>query len=117
MPYAKYISDEEGFDTQHGVKGLEFARVMVLLDDSEARGFLYSYNKLLGVEPPSTTDLKNEGEGKDTSISRTRRLLYVACTRAEEGLAVLVYTTDPAKVRDHVVAQGWFEPGEIVTIS
>ncbi len=116
IPYAKYVADDETFDTHHGVKGLEFKRVMVLRDDSEARGFMYSYDKLLGVEAPSDTDIKNEREGKDTAIARTRRLLYVTCTRAEDSLAVLVYTRDPAKVRDHVTAQGWFETDEIVTL-
>ena len=51
--YKKYVTDAIGFDTHHGVKGLEFKRVMVLLDDSESRGFMYSYEKLLGVVPPS----------------------------------------------------------------
>jgi DNA helicase II / ATP-dependent DNA helicase PcrA len=116
IPYVKYVSEEETFDTHHGVKGLEFKRVIVLLDDSEARGFMYSYDKLLGVEAPSAADLKNEREGRDTAIARTRRLLYVTCTRAEESLAILVYSTNPSKVRDHVVAQGWFEMGEIVLL-
>jgi DNA helicase II / ATP-dependent DNA helicase PcrA len=50
-PYARYIADDQTFDTHHGVKGLEFPRVLVLLDDTEARGFMYSYEKLLGVTP------------------------------------------------------------------
>jgi len=112
----RYVGEDEAFDTHQGVKGLEFKRVIVLLDDSEARGFMYSYDKLLGVEAPSATDLKNEREGKDTIIARTRRLLYVTCTRAEESLAVLVYTTNPTKVRDHVVAQGWFGSDESVIL-
>lgn len=116
IPYSKYVSDSQDFDTHHGVKGLEFSRVIVLLDDSEARGFMYSYDKLLGVVPPSANDAKNEREGKDTSTARTRRLLYVTCTRAEKSLAVLVYTSDSNKVRDHVIAQRWFEPDEIVIL-
>ena len=115
-PYAKYVANKGDFDTHHGVKGLEFKRVLVLLDDSEARGFMYSYDKLLGVVEPSATDLKNEREGKDTSIARTRRLMYVTCTRAEDALAVLVYTNDPSKVRDHVVAKGWFSGTEICLV-
>lgn len=116
IPYAKYVSNDETFDTHHGVKGLEFKRVMVLLDDSEARGFMYSYDKLLGVVPPSAVDIKNENDGKDTALARTRRLLYVTCTRAEDSLAVLVYTKDTSRVRDHITAQGWFEADEIVIL-
>lgn len=116
IPYVKYTSEDEAFDTHHGVKGLEFKRVMVLLDDSEARGFMYSYDKLLGVEAPSASDLKNEREGKDTAVARTRRLLYVTCTRAEASLAILVYTTEPTKICNHVIAQKWFEADEIILL-
>ncbi|TGV81827.1 ATP-dependent helicase, partial [Mesorhizobium sp. M2D.F.Ca.ET.145.01.1.1] len=38
-PYAAYVAHEASYDTHQGVKGLEFDRVMVLMDDSEARGF------------------------------------------------------------------------------
>ena len=69
---------------QKFVKGLEFPRVMVIIDDSEAKGFMFSYEKLFGVKNKTQTDKKNEIEGKDTSIFRTKRLFYVACSRAEE---------------------------------
>ena len=44
--YALYVSDNTRFATHQGVKGLEFPRVMVILDDAQARGFLFSYEKL-----------------------------------------------------------------------
>ena len=46
--YALYVSDNTRFATHQGVKGLEFPRVMVILDDAQARGFLFSYEKLFG---------------------------------------------------------------------
>ena len=57
---------------------------------------------------------KNRREGKETSIDRTRRLLYVACSRAQQSLAIIVYTNDPEKIAHHVVKSGWFERNEIV---
>ena len=48
--YALYVSDNTRFATHQGVKGLEFPRVMVILDDAQARGFLFSYEKLFGVK-------------------------------------------------------------------
>jgi DNA helicase-2/ATP-dependent DNA helicase PcrA len=60
--------------------------------------------------------LSNEREGKDTAIARTRRLLYVTCTRAKESLAVLAFTDDPTMVSGHVIAEGWFQQDEIVTL-
>ena len=44
---APYVAHEAPFDTHQGVKGLEFQRVMVLMDDEEARGFRFGYDKLL----------------------------------------------------------------------
>ncbi len=97
--YAVYVSEQSRFATHQGVKGLEYPRVMVVLDDSEARGFLFSYEKLFGAKEKTPTDLKNEKEGKDTSIQRTARLFYVACTRAMESLAVVAYSENPTLVR------------------
>jgi DNA helicase-2/ATP-dependent DNA helicase PcrA len=112
--YVEYISDRSPFGTHQGVKGLQFPRVMVILDDNEARGFMFSYDKLLGAKTPTTTDEKNIQEGKETSLERTRRLFYVTCSRAQESLAVVVYTKEAAKVASYVAGIGWFENDEIV---
>lgn len=114
IAYADYISNNSRFGTHQGVKGLEFPRVMVILDDEEARGFLFSYEKLLGATPPTQTDIKNATEGKDTSIDRTRRLFYVTCSRAEKSLAIVAYTKNPAKIKEYAAAQGWFAEEEII---
>ena len=114
--YAVYVSDQSRFATHQGVKGLEYPRVMVVLDDSEARGFLFSYEKLFGAKEKSPADLKNETEGKDTSIQRTARLFYVACTRAMDSLAVVAYSENPTMVRSTALANGWFTEEEIVML-
>ncbi|MCD6175781.1 MAG: ATP-dependent helicase [Planctomycetes bacterium] len=80
--YVQYISDKSPFGTHQGIKGLQFPRVMVILDDNEARGFMFSYDKLFGAKDPTSTDQKNAREGRETSIDRTRRLFYVTCSRA-----------------------------------
>ena len=114
--YAVYVSDQSRFATHQGVKGLEYPRVMVVLDDSEARGFLFSYEKLFGTKEKTQTDLRNEKEGKDTSIQRTARLFYVACTRAMESLAVVAYSENPTMVQATALANGWFMEEEIVML-
>ena len=101
------------FDTHQGVKGLQFKRVMVILDDAEARGFMFGYGKLLGDKELSATDQKNISERKDSSIDRTRRLLYVTCSRAERSLALVVYAENPEAVKSHVIHKGWFADGEV----
>lgn len=79
--YRRYVSGEASFDTHQGVKGLEFERVMVIINDAEARGFMFGYGKLLGEKAPAASDIKNQQEGRDSSIDRTRRLFYVTCSR------------------------------------
>lgn len=111
--YSAYVTDNTQFATHQGVKGLEFPRVMVIMDDTEAKGFLFSYEKLFGAKSKTETDIKNEREGKDTGIMRTTRLFYVACTRAEKSLAVVAYTDDKNAVRDTAISNGWFSQEEI----
>lgn len=112
--YVEYVSDRSPFGTHQGVKGLQFPRVMVIIDDNEARGFMFSYEKLLRAKALTETDEKNRLEGKDTSIDRTRRLFYVTCSRAQEGLAVIVYTKEADKVASYLSGNGWFDNHEIV---
>lgn len=112
--YAAYVTDQTRYATHQGIKGLEFPRVIVILDDSEAKGFLFSYEKLFGAKSKTETDLKNESEGKDTSLMRTARLFYVACTRAQESLAVIAYTENPEAVKKTALENTWFTEKEIV---
>lgn len=115
--YADYVSGTSPFGTHQGVKGLEFPRVMVVISDEEARGFLFSYEKLFGAKAKSDTDLRNEGAGQETTIDRTRRLFYVTCSRAENSLAIAAYSENPEAVKRQVVASGWFEAEEIEIIN
>lgn len=112
--YNEYVSDNSSFGTHQGVKGLEFPRVLVILDDEDSKGFLFSYEKLFGVKSKTATDIKNENEGKETGIDRTKRLFYVICSRAEESLAIVAYTESPDIVRDFVISEDWFSEEEII---
>lgn len=99
--YAKYVGSKARFDTHQGVKGFEFPRVMVIMDDHEARGFLFKYDKLFG------------GGAEDNQTASTRRLFYVTCSRAERSLALVAYAEKPERVRNQLLANGWFKPEEI----
>ncbi len=88
----------------------------MVLDDEEARGFMFSYEKLLGAKAPTATDIKNVSEGKETSMERTRRLLYVTCSRAQDSLAIVVYTKATGKIADHLKGLKWFEQDEMVEL-
>jgi len=111
--YDEYLDEKSKFATHQGVKGLEFPRVVVIIDDVEARGFMFSYDKLFGAKELTASDKKNEAEGNETGIDRTRRLFYVACSRAEKYLAIVAYTDNPEIVKENALAYGWFEESEI----
>lgn len=106
----------QDLERTRGVKGLEFPRVMLILDDEEARGFLFSYEKLLGTKDLTDRDRSNLAEGKDSSIERTRCLFYVTCSRTEESLAIVAYTKHPEKISNYAIGQGWFSEEEVVVI-
>jgi DNA helicase-2/ATP-dependent DNA helicase PcrA len=113
-PYASYIKGEASFDTHQGVKGREFPRVMVIMDDEEARGFLFSYEKLFGAKRSSRADSDRHAGGEETTVDRTRRLFYVTCSRARESLALVAYSDSPMSVRSHLLNSGWCDEEEIV---
>ena len=112
--YMDYLHEESPFSTQQGIKGLEFDRVLVILDDKEARGYAFSYEELFNDQP--TPALSGKSHEKDTSkrLARTRRLFYVTCTRAKKSLAVVAYSKNPAKTGEMAIKKGWFSEGEIV---
>lgn len=111
--YDDYVNQRTRFDTHQGVKGLEFERVMVIIDDSESKGFMFSYDKLFGVKDLSETDIRHIEAGEESSIDRTKRLFYVTCTRAKSSLAVVMYTDEPEKVKATVIKKEWFDNEEI----
>lgn len=113
LAYQTYISERSPFWTQQGIKGAEFERVLVVLDDAESTHFQFSYEKYLGLKDLSDTDLKNIGEGKESVVDRTRRLFYVSCTRALKDLVVVLFTTDPEQAEAHVRKLDLFE-GEAI---
>lgn len=115
--YSLYVRGQSQFGTHQGVKGLEFPRVLVVINDDEARGFLFAYDKFFGTKEKSKTDLENEAAGRETGSDRTRRLFYVTCSRAEKSLAIVYYSPDPALAGDAIRQYGWFEQGEVELIN
>ena len=99
--YVKYVSGLAPFDTHQGVKGREFPRVMVIMDDNEARGFTFKFDKLFG-----------SADVGDKTVEATKRLLYVTCSRAEKSLVLIGYTGNPSQIRNNVLRDGWFSDEE-----
>ena len=114
--YVEYIEGNAIFDTHQGVKGLQFDRVMVVIDDVQAQGTTFNYGKLFGTVPKSKTDIENEQKGKESTIDRTRRLLYVTCSRAIDSLAIVFYSDSVETDAHQIESSEWFLPGEVVRI-
>lgn len=106
--YYDYVDQNSPFSTQQGIKGAEFERVLVVLDDDEGTHVQFSYDKYLGIKALSDRDETNKREGKETTVERTRRLFYVCCTRAMKDLIVVLFTSDVAVGQRQITALGLF---------
>lgn len=115
--YRQYIEEESPYSTQHGTKGSEFDKVVVILDDDEGRYWLYSFEKYLGIKPLSQSDETNIQEGTETVVDRTRRLFYVCVSRAVTSLAVLLFTDDVDKGVNALESSGVHAGASILTLN
>ncbi|MGH8436077.1 MAG: UvrD-helicase domain-containing protein [Pseudomonas sp.] len=107
--YAGYIANNTAYSTQHGVKGEEYEKVMVVYDDVEAAWNQYSFNKVL---TPLTA-----GEPTERQRSLTQKLAYVSFSRATEDLRVLMFTTDPEGARAELINSKLLEPDQIRVVT
>lgn len=114
--YRTYLAGSSVLATHQVVKGSEFLHVMVVMDDKLAGGNQISYDKIFGGVQLSKSDWDNVGKGKETTIDRTLRLLYVTCSRAQESLALVLWSSDPAAALNRIKASDWFSDGEFVAI-
>lgn len=113
--YRNYTQQLSPFSTHQGIKGAEFERVLVVLDDDEGTHVQFSYDKFFGVKAPLARDQANMRDGKETAVERTRRLFYVCCTRALSDLVVVYFTTDPVLAEQKVLASDSFPNNNVLT--
>jgi DNA helicase-2/ATP-dependent DNA helicase PcrA len=111
--YSAYLGGEAELATHQVVKGSEFKRVMVVMDDGDAAGNMISYDKLIGGSALGKGDLENVDAGNETTIDRSLRLLYVTCSRAEESLALVLWAKDPDAALSAIKKSNWFVESEI----
>ncbi len=116
-PYVVYVADESPFSTQQGVKGAEFDRVLVVLDDEEGTHNQFSYEKYFGIKPLSRDDERALEAGREIGIHRTRRLFYVCCTRARLDLAVVFFVQEPDVAIATIRAMAIFKDENIHTVA
>lgn len=104
--YRDFVFGETPFSTQHGVKGDEFPKVLVVYDDTEANWNQYSFSKLL-VPQASGSD------PTDGQRSRSTKLAYVCFSRAQVDLKIVLFTTSPATAKSELVDAGLFSADQI----
>ncbi|MBR7781862.1 UvrD-helicase domain-containing protein [Undibacterium luofuense] len=114
--YRTYLAGNSVLATHQVVKGSEFPHVMVVMDDKLAGGNQISYDKIFGGVQPSKSDLENLEKGKETTIDRSLRLLYVTCSRAMESLSLVLWSSDPAAALRRIKDSDWFADGEFIVI-
>ena len=115
--YRRYLAGNSELATHQVVKGSEFTHVMVVMDDEQSGGNQISYDKLFGATKLGDRDLENVQTGKETTIDRSLRLLYVTCSRARETLALVLWADNPTEALKFARHDsGWFSEGEVLEI-
>lgn len=116
--YRRYLAGNSELATHQVVKGSEFTHVMVVMDDDQSGGNQISYDKLFGATELGERDLDNVRAGKETTIDRSLRLLYVTCSRARESLALVLWAENPTEALNFARNKSdWFAAEEIVEIA
>lgn len=103
--YFEFLNNNTAYSTQHGVKGEQYAKVLVVYDDIEAAWNQYSFNKTL---TPTTA-----GEPSERQRSVTQKLIYVSFSRAIEDLRVILFTSNPENARTEIIEMGLLAPNQI----
>jgi len=79
----RYSQELSPYSTQHGVKGAEFDNVFVVLNNGKWNQYNFKY-------------LFENTARKESVIERTRKIFYVACSRAKNNL--VVYFPQPTQL-------------------
>ena len=104
--YREFVLGETPFSTQHGVKGDEFKKVLVIYDDTEASWHLYNFLRLL---TPKTAG-KEPTDGQRT---RGSNLAYVCFSRAIEDLKIILFTPNPETSKNELIEAKLFTEDQI----
>ena len=103
--FSDFINNNTPYSTQHGVKGEEYADVVVVFDDVEAGWNNYSFTKIL---TPNTS-----GKATDGQQEKSTKLAYVCFSRAEVNLRIVLFTPDPVAAKKELVEIKLFSEGQI----
>ena len=103
-----YLSGHSPFETKHGVKGIEFENVLVIVGRGWNR---YNFNEMLKL----ATDDRQISANRQAAFERNRNLFYVTCSRARTRLAVL-FTQELSHTAMQTVGR-WFGDDTIEAVN
>lgn len=106
MPYRNFILEATPYGTQHGTKGEEFEKVLVIFDDTEANWNIFNFSRLL--TPNSSSGTATEGQRK-----RSLNLAYVCFSRAIMDLRIILFTTNPESAKEELIRNGLFTSAQV----
>ncbi|MBS7415260.1 UvrD-helicase domain-containing protein [Pseudomonas syringae] len=108
--FCKFINKMTAYSTQHGVKGDEFPKVLVVFDDVEANWNQYSFSKLFA---PKTSG-KDPTDGQRT---KSYNIAYVCFSRASEDLKIVIFSNDPEAAKKEIELSFLFVSARITLIT
>ncbi|AIR88525.1 UvrD-helicase domain-containing protein [Pseudomonas cremoricolorata] len=106
LPFAQfqklfeYLEGFTPFSTQHKTKGREFSDVLVVLNNGRWNSYNFDY-------------LFTDRADKESVVSRTRKILYVCCTRAKSNLALFYHSPSEAVIQK---AKVWFGDENVTSL-
>ncbi len=106
MSYRNFILELTPFGTQHGAKGEEFEKVLVVFDDTEANWNNFSFSRLL---TPNTVGK----EPTDGQRKRSLNLAYVCFSRAIRDLRIILFTENPLNAKAELLEKKLFVDDQI----
>ena len=104
--YRNFILEATPFGTQHGAKGEEFERVLVVFDDIEANWNYFNFSRLF--TPITAGSGPTEGQRK-----RSLNLAYVCFSRTIRDLRIILFTADTASAKKELIEKGLFGENQI----
>lgn len=106
LPYRNFILNLTPFNTQHGVKGDQFKKVLVVFDDTEANWNNFNFSRLL---TPTTAGKEPTSGQKQRSLN----IAYVCFSRAVSDLGIIFFTLNPLEAKRELIAQKLFSEEQV----
>jgi DNA helicase-2/ATP-dependent DNA helicase PcrA len=108
--YCEFITENTVYSTQHGVKGEEYDKVLIVFDDVGSGWTQYNFSALL--TPVTYEGIANK-QATDRQIRLSNNLAYVCFSRALVDLRIVFFTVNADKSAKELVSSGLFRYDQV----